>query len=155
MASVVESPAQGMHEGKRPHTVAELFCGCGGLSHGFGCLRCLLLVMCTHPFAKKALTLHLARSKGHGPYWGCNLTHRKVLASFHQHLMAEAPQSQLLGRVDVELAKTRFGTRMHRKHQRQPRADATERPHQLRQYRWLIDVRRAMHRDDTIRRGIT
>ena len=24
------------------------------------CLRCLLLVMCTHPFAKKALTLHLA-----------------------------------------------------------------------------------------------
>ena len=35
MASVVESPAQGMHEGKRPHTVAELFCGCGGLSHGF------------------------------------------------------------------------------------------------------------------------
>ena len=54
MASVVESPAQGMHEGKRPHTVAELFCGCGGLSHGFGCLRCLLLVMCTYPFAKKS-----------------------------------------------------------------------------------------------------
>ena len=29
------------------------------------CLRCLLLVMCTHPFAKKSLTLHLARSEGH------------------------------------------------------------------------------------------
>ena len=28
-----------------------------------GCLRCLLLVMCTHPFAKKALTPHLARSE--------------------------------------------------------------------------------------------
>ena len=27
------------------------------------CLRCLLLVMCTHPFAKEALTLHLARSE--------------------------------------------------------------------------------------------
>ena len=55
------------------------------------CLRCLLLVMCTHPFAKKALTLHLARSEGHERYFGCNLMHRKVLASFHQHLMAEAP----------------------------------------------------------------
>ena len=37
------------------------------------CLRCLLLVMCTHPFAKKALTLHLARSEGHegvvAPLW--------------------------------------------------------------------------------------
>ena len=59
---------------------------CGG-----GCLRCLLLVMCTHPFAKEALTLHLARSEGHERYFGYNLVHRKVLASFHQHLMAEAP----------------------------------------------------------------
>ena len=42
------------------------------------CLRCLLLVMCTHPFAKKALTLHLARSEGHERYFGCNLMHRKV-----------------------------------------------------------------------------
>ena len=58
---------------------------------GDGCLRCLLLVMCTHPFAKKALTLHLARSEGHERYFGCNLMQRKVLASFHQHLMAEAP----------------------------------------------------------------
>ena len=48
-------------------------------------------MMCTHPFAKKALTLHLARSEGHESYFGCNLMHRKVLASFHQHLMAEAP----------------------------------------------------------------
>ena len=55
------------------------------------CLRCLLLVMCTHPFAKKALTPHLARSEGHERYFGCNLMHRKVLASSHQHLMAEAP----------------------------------------------------------------
>ena len=58
---------------------------------GDGCLRCLLLVMCTHPFAKKALTLHLARSEGHERYFGCNLMHRKVLASSHQHLIAEAP----------------------------------------------------------------
>ena len=55
------------------------------------CLRCLLLVMCTHPFAKEALTLHLARSEGHERYFGCNLMHRRVLASSHQHLMAEAP----------------------------------------------------------------
>ena len=47
--------------------------------------------MCTHPFAKKALTLYLARSEGHERYFGCNLMHRKVLASSHQHLMAEAP----------------------------------------------------------------
>ena len=33
-----------------------------------GCLRCLLLVMCTHPFAKEALTLHLPRSEGHERY---------------------------------------------------------------------------------------
>ena len=60
-------------------------------SENFGCLRCLLLVMCTHPFAKKALTLHLARSEGYERYFGCNLMHRKVLASSHQHLLAEAP----------------------------------------------------------------
>ena len=44
------------------------------------CLRCLLLVMCTHPFAREALTLHLAHSEGHERYFGCNLMHRKVLA---------------------------------------------------------------------------
>ena len=55
------------------------------------CLRCLLLVMCTHPFAKEALALHLARSEGHERYFVCNLMHCKVLASSHQHLMAEAP----------------------------------------------------------------
>ena len=60
-----------------------------------GCLRCLLLVMCTHPFAKEALTLHLARSEGHECYFGCNLMHRRVLASSHQHLMAEAPVTLL------------------------------------------------------------
>ena len=61
-----------------------------------GCLRCLLLVMCTHPFAKKALTLHLARSEGQERYFSCNLMHRKVLASSHQHLMAEAPADEFL-----------------------------------------------------------
>ena len=47
--------------------------------------------MCTHPFAKEALTLHLARSEGHERYFGCNLMHRNVLASHYQHLMTEAP----------------------------------------------------------------
>ena len=61
-----------------------------------GCFRCLLLVMCTHPFAKGALTLHLARGEGHKRYFDCNLMHRKVLASSHQHLMAEAPRSPSL-----------------------------------------------------------
>ena len=45
------------------------------------CLRHLLLVMCAHPFAKEALTLHLARSEGHERYFGCNLMHHIVLAS--------------------------------------------------------------------------
>ena len=49
--------------------------------------------MCTHPFAKEALTLHLARSEGHERYFGCNLMHRNVLASHHQHLMTEAPSN--------------------------------------------------------------
>ena len=56
------------------------------------CLRCLLLVMCTYPFARKALTLHLARGEGRERYFGCNFMQRKVLASSHQHLMAEAPR---------------------------------------------------------------
>ena len=57
--------------------------------------------MCTHPFAKEALTLHLlARSEGHERYFGCNLMHRNVLASSHQHLMAEAPIFELHTRAD-------------------------------------------------------
>ena len=40
---------------------------------------------------KKELTLHLARGEGRERYFGCNLMQRKVLASSHQHLMAEAP----------------------------------------------------------------
>ncbi len=64
----------------------------GRLQPILGCLRCLLLVMCTHPFAKEALTLHLARSEGHERYFGCNLMYPKVLALSHQHLMAEAPK---------------------------------------------------------------
>ena len=59
--------------------------------HRKRCLRYLLLVMCAHPFAKEALTLHLARSEGRERYFGCNLMHRRVLASSHQHLVAEAP----------------------------------------------------------------
>ena len=55
------------------------------------CLRCLLLVMCTYSIAKEALMLHLARGEGREHYFGCNLVQRKVLASSHQHLMAEAP----------------------------------------------------------------
>ena len=39
------------------------------------------------------LTLHLACSEGRKRYFGCNLTYRKVLASFYQHLMAEAPET--------------------------------------------------------------
>jgi DNA (cytosine-5)-methyltransferase 1 len=34
-ASVAETAANGAGEEKRRYTVAELFCGCGGLSHGF------------------------------------------------------------------------------------------------------------------------
>ena len=64
---------------------------------GSGCLRCLLLVMCTYPFAKKALTLHLARGEGRERYFGCNLMQRKVLASSHQHLIAEAPSECRVG----------------------------------------------------------
>ena len=73
--------------------------------------------MCTYPFAKKrlrsiyraakvvsailaviitsnpVLCQNSALLKDHG----CNLMHRKVLASFYQHLMAEAPTDQLHG----------------------------------------------------------
>ena len=45
-----------------------------------------------HPFAKEALTLHLARSEGNEHYFECNLMYHKVLTSSHQHLMAEAPE---------------------------------------------------------------
>ncbi len=48
-------------------------------------MRCLLLVICTYPFAKKALTLHLARGEGRERYFGCDLMQRKVLALSHQH----------------------------------------------------------------------
>ena len=61
------------------------------------CLRCLLLVMCTYSIAKEALMLHLARGEGREHYFGCNLLQRKVLASSHQHLMAEAPINKDVG----------------------------------------------------------
>ena len=66
------------------------------------CLRYLLLVMCAHPFAKEALTLHLARSEGHERYLGCNLMHHKVLASSQQHLMAEAPREHVTPSVRTQ-----------------------------------------------------
>ena len=76
---------------------------------------CLLLVMCTYPFAKKELTLHLARGEGRERYFGCNLMQRKVLASSHQHLMAEAPGFLVLnahlgkrGIFDFDLASSRY-----------------------------------------------
>ena len=72
--------------------IAERRC-CTALAESkMRCLRCLLLVMCTHPFAREAFTLHLARSEGHERYFDCNLMHRRVLASSYQHLMAEAPE---------------------------------------------------------------
>ena len=68
-------------------------------------MRCLLLVICTYPFAKKALTLYLARGEGRERYFGCNLTQRKVLASSHQHLMAEAPLSEQRAQALATIAK--------------------------------------------------
>ena len=35
LASVAEPPAHGESGKERKRTVAEMFCGCGGLSHGF------------------------------------------------------------------------------------------------------------------------
>ena len=71
------------------------------------CLRCLLLVMRTHLFAKEALTLHLARSEGHEHYFGCNLMHCKVLVSSHQHLMAEAPGRGEMTKSPITLQELR------------------------------------------------
>ena len=68
-----------------------------------GCLRCLLLVMCMYPFVKKALTLYLARGESRECYFDCNLMQRKVLASSHQHLMAEAPSIRYAGEFDYKL----------------------------------------------------
>ena len=75
----------------------------------FRCLRYLLLVMCAHPFAKEALTLHLARSEGHERYLGCNLMHHKVLASSQQHLMAEAPVYRYKAIIGPEMRARTFG----------------------------------------------
>ena len=45
--------------------------------------------------------LHLARSEGHERYFGCNVMHRKVLASSYQHLMAEAPRIPVLASLPL------------------------------------------------------
>ena len=63
-----------------PHSVYPL-CLCPQRMVLVPCLRHLLLVMCAHPFAEEVLTLHLARSKGHERYFGCNLMHCKASAS--------------------------------------------------------------------------
>ena len=77
--------------------------------HDFWCLRCLLLVMCTYPFAKKVLTLHLACGEGRERYFGCNLMQRNVLASSHQHLMAEAPNIAAQARLGKRKWHTESG----------------------------------------------
>ena len=60
--------------------------------HGFrGCLRRLLLVMCTYPHARKVFMPNLTRTGGDERQFGCNLLHHIVLASHHQHFMTEAP----------------------------------------------------------------
>ena len=59
--------------------------------------------MCTHLLANKELTIHLACSEGCKRYFCCNLMHRKVLASSHQHLMAEAPDHRQ--RVVVQVGR--------------------------------------------------
>ena len=82
---------QGSVKCRLGHVVLGLSVECD-IKQGVWCLRCLLLVMCTYLFAKKALTLHLARGEGLERYFGCNLMQHKVLASSYQHLMAEAPQ---------------------------------------------------------------
>ena len=65
-------------------------------------MRCLLLVICTYPFAKKALTLHLARGEGRERYFGCNLMQRKVLALSHQHFNGgSTPQQYPKLAVDI------------------------------------------------------
>ena len=93
--TVPSTPSSGYQIRRQPPRVREPRSDVGSRRCVVGCLRCLLLVMCTHPFAKEALTLHLARSEGHEHYLGCNSIHRKVLASSHQHLMAEAPDAKL------------------------------------------------------------
>ena len=40
--------------------------------------------------------------EGHERYFGCNLMHCKVLASSHQHLMAEAPKVRVLAQDGAE-----------------------------------------------------
>ena len=101
----IRVPAQIIRQGRK--TIYRL------LAWNPWCLRRLLLVMCTHPLAKKALTLHLARSEGHERYCGCNLMYRKVLASSHQHLIAEAPSRQ---QAHLELHRLDRGARRDRTH---------------------------------------
>ena len=60
---------------------------------------------------KKVLTLHLARGEGRERYFGCNLMQRKVLASSHQHLMAEAPKVSSGNIVRHGFYRTRSGKR--------------------------------------------
>ena len=60
--------------------------------------------MCTHPFAKEALTLHLARSEGHERYFGCNLMHRNVLAVWSKYSNAQRVSSLHLSEGCLNLA---------------------------------------------------
>ncbi len=51
-----------------------------------------------HAKQKKYHVRNWAESRGEGRerYFGCNLMQRKVLASSHQHLMAEAPDEAVI-----------------------------------------------------------
>ena len=93
---------------------------------------------------KKALYAPLARSEGRERYLGCNLMHRKVLASLHQHLTAKAPDTTpyerrdlsatLLGpqrsaRLEVARSPRRYIARHRRHHQQQ--GDARNQRHRI------------------------
>ena len=54
--------------GTTPTSLSEAILGAMAFA---GCLGCLLLLMYTHPLAKKVLTLHLAHSECHDCYLGC------------------------------------------------------------------------------------
>ena len=56
-----------------------------------GCLRRSLLVMWTHPFARKGAYVTASAT---GAILDCNLLHRKVLTSHYQQRMAQAPRVQ-------------------------------------------------------------
>ena len=64
------------------------------VEHGLGELNLRqMLAMALKGLSEAERRQFQARSEGHELYFGCNLMHRKVLVSSHQHLVAEAPNS--------------------------------------------------------------